>query len=92
MVPDPSCSILPRTLPKALLRGVPAKPNEETPWKPQTSTKGSAKTSDADFVWHVLRVNPHVEWSDRTLRTEQLPGVATNGAIGRYERGSWPYY
>ena len=20
------------------------------------------------------------------------PGIATNGAIGRYERGSWPYY
>ena len=21
-----------------------------------------------------------------------ISGIATNGAIGRYERGSWPYY
>ena len=36
-------------------------------------------------------------WWEEEFHPEQeatngAPGIATNGAIGRYERGSWPYY
>ena len=38
------------------------------------------------FLWFPLL------WYSKEDATNGAPGIATNGAIGRYERGSWPYY
>ena len=44
-------------------------------------------------MWRVQSPIEEKEPNDtRSKKLLETKGIATNGAIGRYERGSWPYY